>query len=94
MAAPPPPPQFPAEHWALLRPHGAAPSDNTAFFNVAGAFLLHEAPEHWWCSQHRGAAEMLYLFQFDGIALVDQLRSCSDRQLGRCAGCISALPSF
>jgi hypothetical protein len=33
---------------------------------------------------------MLYLFQFDGIAIVDQLRAQSERQLGRCAHCVLA----
>jgi hypothetical protein len=79
--------RFPDEHWKLLRPHGE-PGENTLFFNHAGAFLLKQ--EHWWCRHTPVAAEMLYLFQFDGIAIVDQLRSQSERQLGRCAHCVLA----
>jgi hypothetical protein len=78
---------FPDEHWQLLRPYGE-PGENTEFFNVAGAFLLGQ--EHWWCRHTRVAAEMLYLFQFDGIAIVDQLRAQSERHLGRCAHCVLA----
>lgn len=79
--------RFPDEHWKLLRSHGE-PGENTLFFNHAGAFLLKQ--EHWWCRHTPVAAEMLYLFQFDGIAIVDQLRAQSERQLGRCAHCVLA----
>ena len=84
-AAPPHAP-FPEEHWRLLRPHGEPGTDNTPFFNAAGAFLLEQG--HWWCRHERVAAEILYLFQFDGIGIVDQLRAQSERQLGKCAHCI------